>query len=111
MGGGRRLGRVGGGFSIGAKVTSGKREKEEEKNKKRTQPGSPERVSTQLPQTVERQSTNKIERKKEKMRNVYFIVFLKLALGINVACLKSGINMSRALTSAGKTMQVNRENT
>lgn len=42
---------------------------------------------------------------------MYFIVFLKQALGNMVACLKSSINMSRALTSAARTMQVGRENT
>lgn len=41
---------------------------------------------------------------------MYFIVFLKQALGNVVACLKGNINMSRALTSADRTMQVNREN-
>lgn len=41
---------------------------------------------------------------------MYFIVFLKQAFGNVVACLKSNINMSRALTSADRTMQVNGEN-
>lgn len=42
---------------------------------------------------------------------MYFIVFLKQALGTVVACLKSSINMSRALTSAARTMLVSGENT
>lgn len=36
---------------------------------------------------------------------MHFIVFIKQAPGTVVACLKSSINMSRALTSAVRTMQ------
>lgn len=41
---------------------------------------------------------------------MYYIVLVQQALGSVVTCLKSSINMSRALTSAARTMQVDREN-
>ena len=79
-----------GGIEVGPVVdlASGPRSRlgKERWKKKKKQPGSPARGSAQLPQAVELQSTKK--RKKEKRRNMYFIVFLKQALGNVVACLK-----------------------
>lgn len=54
---------------------SGKKVKEEEEKKKRKQPGSHARSSAQLPQSI-----NNIK-KRDKGRNMYFIVFLQQTRG------------------------------
>lgn len=84
-----------------------------ERRRREKKPGSPVRGSAQLPQPIELQSKKRKKKKRERetRKNMYFIVFLKWALGTVVTCLKSSINMSRALTSATRTIQVSREHT
>lgn len=95
-------------LASGPRSRLGKRE-QEKKSRKQNQPGSPARGSAQLPQAVRQQPTREREKEKEEKNACHCVP--NSGSGESVACLKSSINMSRALTSADRTMQADGENT